>query len=73
MVSILDMGGEGFNKRLEVGIDEGRDAFGRGTIGRDDDFDQLLWVYETYITQQYDTMNFSQKFPETKQPLWPLT
>ena len=35
MVSILDMGGEGFNKWLEVGVDEGRDAFGRGTIGRD--------------------------------------
>ena len=30
------MGGEEFNKWLEVGIDEGRDAFGRGTIGGDD-------------------------------------
>ena len=36
MVSILDMGGEGFNKRLEMSIDVGRDAFGRGTIGGDD-------------------------------------
>ena len=36
VVSILDMGGEGFNKRLEVGVDEGRDTFGRGTIGRVD-------------------------------------
>ena len=36
MVSVLDMGGEGFNKRLEAGVDEGRDAFGRGTIGGDD-------------------------------------
>ena len=31
MVSILDMRGEGFNKWLEVGVDEGR-----GTIGGDD-------------------------------------
>ena len=36
MVGILDMGGEGFNKRLEVGVNEGRDAFGRGIIGGDD-------------------------------------
>ena len=36
MISILDMGGEGFNKRLEVGVHEGRDAFDRGTIGGDD-------------------------------------
>ena len=36
VVSILDMGGEGFNKRLEVGIDVGRDAFSWGTIGGDD-------------------------------------
>ena len=36
MVSILDMGGEGFNKQLEVGVDEGRAAFGRRTIGGDD-------------------------------------
>ena len=32
VVSILDMGGEGFNKRLEVGVAVGRDAFCRGTI-----------------------------------------
>ena len=36
MVSILDMGGEGFNKGLEVGINACRDAFSRGTIGEDD-------------------------------------
>ena len=36
MVSILDMGGEGFNKRLEVGVDVGRDVFSGGTIGGDD-------------------------------------
>ena len=35
MVNILDMGGKGFNKWLKVGIDVGRDAFGRGTIGGD--------------------------------------
>ena len=35
MVSILDMEGEGFNKGLEVGVDVGRDAFSRGTIGGD--------------------------------------
>ena len=35
MVSILDTGGEGFNKGLEVGADVGRDAFSRGTIGGD--------------------------------------
>ena len=29
------MGGEGFNKWLEVGVDEGRDALSRGTIGGD--------------------------------------
>ena len=27
VVSILDMGGEGFNKWLEMGVDVGRDAF----------------------------------------------
>ena len=32
----MDMGREGFNKRLEVGLDEGRDAFSGGTIGGDD-------------------------------------
>ena len=36
MVSILDMGGEGFNIGLEVGIDIGRDVFSRGTIRGDD-------------------------------------
>ena len=36
MVSILDMREEGFNKRLEVGVDVGRDAFSGGTIGGDD-------------------------------------
>ena len=36
MVNILDMGGEGFHKWLEMDVDEGRDAFGRGTIGGDD-------------------------------------
>ena len=30
------MGEEGFNKRLEVGVDVGRDAFSGGTIGGDD-------------------------------------
>ena len=30
------MGGEGFNKALEVGVDVNRDAFSRGTIGGDD-------------------------------------
>ena len=30
------MGGEGFNKGLEVGIDVGRDMFSRGIIGGDD-------------------------------------
>ena len=35
VVSILDMGGEGFNKGLEVGI-VGRDAFGKKTTGGDD-------------------------------------
>ena len=27
MFCILDLGGEGFNRRLEVGIDVGRDTF----------------------------------------------
>ena len=36
MVGVLDMGGEGFNKRLEVGVDVSRDAFSRGTTGGDD-------------------------------------
>ena len=36
MVGILDMEGEGFNKWLEVGVDEGRGTFDRGTIGGDD-------------------------------------
>ena len=36
MVSILDIGGEGFNKGLERGIDVGRDAFSRRTRGEDD-------------------------------------
>ena len=35
MVSILDIGEEGFNKQLEVGIDVGRDAFSGGTIEED--------------------------------------
>ena len=35
VVSILDMGGEGFNIRLEVGFNVGRDAFSRGTTGGD--------------------------------------
>ena len=30
------MGGERFNKQLEVGVDVGRDAFCGGTIGGDD-------------------------------------
>ena len=36
MVSLLDMGGEVFNKGLEVGVNVGRDAFSMGTIGGDD-------------------------------------
>ena len=36
VVSILDMGGEGFHKWLEVGVNEGRGTFSRGTIGGDD-------------------------------------
>ena len=35
MVCIMDVGGEGFNKWLEVGVAVGRDAFSRGTIGGD--------------------------------------
>ena len=36
MVSILDKGGERFNKGLEVDVNVGRDAFSRETIGGDD-------------------------------------
>ena len=36
MVGILDMGGEGFDKGLEVGVDVCQDMFGGGAIGRDD-------------------------------------
>ena len=35
MVSILDMGGKGFNNGLEVDVDVSRDVFSRGTIGGD--------------------------------------
>ena len=31
-----NMGGEGFNKELEVGINVSRGAFSRGTMGGDD-------------------------------------
>ena len=37
----IQMGGEGFNEGLEVGIDVSRDAFVRGTIGGDDG---VAWV-----------------------------
>ena len=36
MIGILDMGEEGFDKGLEVGVDVCRDTFGGGAIGRDD-------------------------------------
>ena len=30
------MGGEEFHKWLELGVDEGRDVYSRGTVGGDD-------------------------------------
>ena len=36
MVCILDIGGEGLNKGMEVGVNVSRDAFSWGTIGGDD-------------------------------------
>ena len=43
MVGILDMGGEGFDKGLEVGIDVCRYTFSRGVIRRDNGVAGITW------------------------------
>ena len=43
MVGILDMRGEGFDKRLEVGIYVRLDTFSRGIIRRDNGAAGITW------------------------------
>ena len=50
MVGILVMGGEGFDKGLEVGIDVCRDTFGWGVIGRDNGAAGITWF--VYLRQK---------------------
>ena len=50
MVCILDMGGEGFNKGLEVRINVSRDASNRGTIGGDNGAAGVTWF--VYLTKE---------------------